>query len=53
MSVKTNVFMTRLRDVAHERLRDAFGVAHGAEALEARRGGLELPDGGLLVPAGP
>jgi hypothetical protein len=43
----------RLRDVAHERLCNAFGVAHCAEALEARRGGLELPDGGLLVPAGP
>src|SRR6185312_9797551 len=42
-----------LREVAHERLRDAFGVADGGETLEARGSGLELPDGGLLVPAGP
>ncbi len=32
-------------------LGDALGVADCAEALEARRRGLELPDGGLLVPA--
>ena len=43
----------RLRDVSHERFCDALSVAHCAEALEARRGCLELPDGGLLVSAGP
>ena len=40
------------RDVAHEELGDAVGVAGGAEALEARRGRLELPDRGVLVASG-